>query len=816
MRINAISNQNFSVGNLKQAKYRNTSSVNKVGVADDNTMKLMLLSFKGNPLKKPEQIAAFATESNYLGGIYATGGLADVAEALPEAMSIHGNKFIDKNVDVRTFFPYYSYNDSEGRIYVAKEGTVEKTRVWNEWKLLEESAKLNGSSNQLQKPEEPNLKNDYKLVAQDYTLAKGEKFALITKGENEQIHLVHFLEDTGFSGEVERIGKNSLEMEKIPYRVFSVEVKAPRKDKMYIIHTPATAEGKYCYGVYANSEFDPSAYGPGESPKANAKKLFKGNRADDLYHTEQVRAMQKTLKELAKQEHGDFNPQNIIVHDRFGDVMISDAMEAARNGDKFWEGVRYVHIFHNPGRAFQGAYSNPLDFYRVIASAEDVKRLQASPNYEKIKEIVKKIELKKATEEESEKIFKFFEPYFKSFMDTENAFNLSKIPFVALEDNRELISLGNVSKHFGKEAASFETVDIARGLTEYFKKFENSIIDVVNGVKPQNMATEKQNGFFGSGTLNKIFQDVNDSRKYTPYFKTDSINSVFEAKLANKKNLINIISDATKQLEVDADAIAKVFFSESKMKAIRGDINNLSLSLGGFSPYTEGDILITSWGRPDPQKGFKTVARAFRMFLEDDSISLDARKRVKLIMGAGGQNNAFKPTENGVNPVEWDGIINEYQKISKIERDGIEGIFKGNAVYINGLFPNRVVNCSDSGYFGSRWEPCGITPLECYASGTPVISIKTGGAPDFIADGKTGYLTDSSFMVSTEKLGIALNSEEGEIDEARVERSAKELKEALKKYIKTLEEGGYEVKQKEFIIYRLYDSNRKNSWRKYC
>ena len=122
-------------------------------------------------------------------------------------------------------------------------------------------------------------------------------------------------------------------MEKIPYRVFSVEVKAPRKDKMYIIHTPATAEGKYCYGVYANSEFDPSAYGPGESPKANAKKLFKGNRADDLYHTEQVRAMQKTLKELAKQEHGDFNPQNIIVHDRFGDVMISDAMEAARNGD---------------------------------------------------------------------------------------------------------------------------------------------------------------------------------------------------------------------------------------------------------------------------------------------------------------------------------------------------------------------------------------------------------------------------------------------------------------------------------------------------
>ena len=69
--------------------------------------------------------------------------------------------------------------------------------------------------------------------------------------------------------------------------------------------------------------------------------------------------------------------------------------------------------------------------------------------------------------------------------------------------------------------------------------------------------------------------------------------------------------------------------------------------------------------------------------------------------------------------------INEYQKISKIERDGIEGIFKGNAVYINGLFPNRVVNCSDSGYFGSRWEPCGITPLECYASGTPVISIKT-------------------------------------------------------------------------------------------
>ena len=322
------------------------------------------------------------------------------------------------------------------------------------------------------------------------------------------------------------------------------------------------------------------------------------------------------------------------------------------------------------------------------------------------------------------------------------------------------------------------------------------------------MATDSQTGFFGSGTLNDIFKDTSNAQKYTPFSKADGAEKILNAKSSNKKNLINILAEATEKSATDTDALAKVFFSDSKMAGIRGNEKTLKLTLGGISKYTPQDLLFISWGRPDPQKGLKTTARAFRMFLQDETIPLDIRKRCKLLFGAGGGNDAWRPV-NGVEPSEWKGIQEEMKKIAEIEVGGVKGVFKNNALYVNGLFPNRLANCADLAILTSRYEPCGITPFESFATGTPVLSIKTGGAPDFITEGKTGFLTKDAFMLSKETLGLTKEISPEALDNARVENSAKQVKEKLIEYLKPIEEGSFEAKQKTFIENCL---NEKIEW----
>ena len=112
------------------SSYLRHSATSKVNLSTEQPRKnnFQVISFKGNPAKKPHQIAAFATESNFLKGIYTAGGLGDVAEALPEAVANHGKSITGKEMDMRTFLPYYSFDDNLGRVYVARNGIEEKIK----------------------------------------------------------------------------------------------------------------------------------------------------------------------------------------------------------------------------------------------------------------------------------------------------------------------------------------------------------------------------------------------------------------------------------------------------------------------------------------------------------------------------------------------------------------------------------------------------------------------------------------------------------------------------------------------------------------
>lgn len=783
MKINAIGTDYSAI------RARNAKSVKAVENSKiSNVQNIVTLSFKGNPSKHPNQIAGFATESNYLGGIYCAGGLGDVAEALPDSIANHAKEVIGKDVDMRTFHPYYSFDDSEGRIYVAKKEAVEK---FNKGEPL-----VRGE--------------DFILVDQNYKLKDGESFALITQTEGQggqKIKKMHLLKDTGLSGSVERVAKDNFNMETIPYRIFEVDTRGARKDRMYIIHTPEMASGKSAYGIYSKyvdktpngtkayggafANGGSKAYGGGAVPQ-KGEKFFSGRAAGDMFFTEQIRAMEKALEKMDNSAHGNFNPQNIVLHDRFAYSMLTDATQYMSEGNKYWNGIKYVPIFHNPGRTYQGCFANPVDFFKIVATKTDLDKLKANENYNKVNEISEKIAKGNATTEECTQLYNFFEPYLKKYIDSEGCFNMTKIAIATADEYSGNCSPGNVSRYYGKETRDFATEDIAKGLTQDLINIKDKTIDVVNGAKPANMASNKQDGFFGTGTLNNIFKDVKDVRKYIPFATSDSVDKIYNAKKSNKTNLINIIADATSKSDSDSDAVAKVFFSDSVISGNRGKDAGLKLTLGGLSPANEKDVLFLSWGRPDPQKGLKVTARAFRKFLQDETVPLETRLHSKLLFGAG--KDVFRDGNK-----EWEGIKEEMQKIAEIEVNGKKGIFKGNACYVNGLFPNRLANCTDASIFTSRWEPCGITPFESFATGTPVINIKSGGAPDFITPGKTGLLTNDPFMLSASKLGLDKNVSYDVLDEARVEHSAKDTANMIKEFLKPVEDGTFEAKQKQYI-----------------
>lgn len=810
MRINSISAyQSRPIISTKRAQ--NVSSVqNNI---QSTGIPMLHISFKGNPNKHPEQISAFATESNYLGGIYKAGGLGDVAEALPESIGIHSQEIIGKKIDMRTFLPYYSMDDAEGRVYVLKSDSAEKAK----------------------KGEQLTRANDFLQVGQDYKLKEGEQFALITDlADSQKVKQYHLLKDTGVMGTVDRMSKKGFEMEKVPYRIFEVDTMGKRQDRMYLIHTPEHAKGKSSYGVYrthaATMPTGTSAYGGGGGTTAygggttaygggttaygggttaygggtsayggaegaERRMHYTFAKTDDMFYTEQMRAYQKATIEggMNTASQGYFNPQNHMFHDRFCYSALTDMTQKAKLGDKNYEGLKSVEILHNPGAAYQGKYANPIDFFRIVATPEDLSKLQANEHYGKVVTIAEKIEKGVATEEESTKVYKFFKPYFKKFMDSEGLFNMTMLAVRMTDENPQNSNLGNVSRNYGKETRNLDTIDIAKGLTEELIAIQDKTIDVVNGAKPANMATEKMGAFFGTGTLNEVMKT-----QYSPFKATDTPDVIFNAKKANKRVAIDTIAEATSKLGEDADAVAKVFFGESKLRAIREQAAsiepNLPLTLGGLSKYSEGDILFTSWGRPDAQKGLPIILESFENLLRDESIPIETRKHCKLIMGAGGGNDAF----SGNNP-EWTAIKDSIKRIGEIELDGQKGIFKGNACYVNGLFPNRIANCVDAGVFTSRFEPCGITPFESFATGTPVFSTNTGGAPDFITPGKTGFLTKDPFMLNPEKVGLEATASADALDKARRSNIAKQMAEQMKSYLEPIKDGSWETKQKEYI-----------------
>ena len=698
------------------------------------------ISFKGNSEKNYRQFASIAAEDKGIGlPEYNRGGLAAVAYEAPESWHKH------LGADVRSFSPYHCYDNPTGKIKVLMIPKDEK-----------------GNKIPTANP------TDFRVVPTDYALQEGESFVIQsapTGGKSKYVEL----ERLDISGSVKRLSETELTQVEVPYQLFQVKNDADGVTR-YIVHTQDLAklpqsygsgDTYSTYGAYGGTGNTGGAYGGAKNVYGGTTNAYGGTGnayggtknvygayggCTDLAYTDNDKAVIDILPKLNQEKYGNFNPANIWLHDRTAFPAMLEVTDRSADGNKYFRGLRIGATYHNPGRTYQGAYNNPFEFLRIIANQKDIEELQKHPDYQFLKNADKAFREGTATAEDIAKANKILKPFLEHFTDDLGSYNMTMIPVRGTHVNPYNIISGTVSRNYGKEMKNHNTYSIADGLTS---KFASTItVNITNGSTPANLKLDNPNADFGKGG-NGLSEQKAGFKTYKPVIENNTvknIDEILEAKKQNAKWLLDLIGNA--DTKSDPEALQKLFFNSEAINPKDG--KKPSTVLGQLSPYKDGDMLFMGWGRPDPQKGFPTSFEGFWKFLQDPSVPEETKLHTKLLIGAGSDTWPEDARD-------WINIQNLIKEIQKL--DG--GKYKGNVMYVNGLFPNRLVGCAYNSIFTSVFEPCGITPLESYVAGTPCISVKTGGAPDFIVSydstknivtNETGFLTSGPYLRNPEDL----------------------------------------------------------------
>lgn len=727
------------------------------------------ISFKGNE-KNYNQFASIAPEDKGMGiPEYNRGGLAVVAQEAPESWNKH------LNADVRTFLPYHSYDNPNGQI-----------------KVLNIPYDANGKQIMAVEP------TAFKTKPVDYQLEPGEKFVIQSapNGGKSKYVILERLDDV--KGSFQKISDTGLKEETVGYQLFKAELPNGGKGiTRYIMHTEGMAKfpqaydsglGSGAYGAYSNGAYGNGAY-------ASVKGAYHAGTSDGAY-ADNCRAIVDALPKLDSEKHGHYKPANIWAHDRVAFPVINEiANKSASGKTTYYNGLRMHGTYHNPGRAYQGVYSDALDFLRIVGSPEDLKAIENHPKFEILKDIDAKRLKGEATSDEIKQAGQILDPLFHDFKDSLGTYNLTKIPLVSTRVNPFNTSSGTVSRYYGQEMMNHNSYDIAGGLTDDFAATKT--VNITNGSTPANLRIDDPKANFGRGN-NGLTDNKAGFTPYKPNIENGEVKNLDEilaAKQSNKKWLLNLIGNTD---DNDPKALARLFFSEEQLSG-----KNPSSVLGKLSPYQEGDKLFMGWGRPDPQKGYPTTFEGFLKYLKDSSVSEETKKHTKLLVGAGA-NTWSKDAR------DWKNIQRLVKEIQELDN----GKYKGNVMYVNGLFPNRLVACADISEFTSVFEPCGITPFESFSSGTPVISTNTGGAGEFVKNydhtkgavkSETGFLTEGPYLRNPEAIGITPDQLSNEktafdiVDDARRAKSSDEVAECFKRAVNLDEKNYRKMAQNAFL-----------------
>jgi hypothetical protein len=717
MRVSSVSGTNYAVRNsaVRSARSSNVSSINRSAAGN-----LVKISFTGAPMNM-NQIASLTPENNGIRLAETTqGGEGCVGFELVKSLR-------DKeHLDARSFMPYWEYNNPKG----GHKFLLHPLTDFPDGVLPNEIPdKYFYSANVGETLEDVAKKNNLKPSEVSYVIQSRPN-----GNGPEALSKYCIVEPTSAKGEIKVLSDTVLgELKTVPYQLMKVSQNNPpyieiKGEPHYFLYTPDLAKTAkpYSYDFRGNGSF-----------------------GAEIINSDEMKVLAKVITEdMNTEEFGYFRPASVIAHDRVAHPFASHIANMSARGNDNVNGIKIHIVEHNPGRNYQGLTSNPFEFLRIVGDEKDAEFLKAHPKYEILAK-AQRVGIDNAdalTPKEMEIAKSVIEPALAPFKDGSGMYNIVKSGIVAAKTNPENVSVGTVSYNFDLEMKSPETPNAATFLTEDFASIETK--SVLNGSRPASLRLDDPAAPFGRGNNGlTVFKSGFTTFKYDG----SNIDEVIAAREKNAKWLTSLIDKAH---SVGPEELNKVFFNEvqlSEGQKVHGYLKKMK----------DGDILVMGWGRPDEQKGFNITLDGFKKYLENEDIPYSQKKKFRLALGAGKWNEDAKDYKNIVR------LIDEIEAL-----DG--GKYKGQVMYVDGFFPNRLVGCAQYGMFTSRREMCGITPLECKAAGVPYGATKTGGPVDYTND-TNGFLTKEPVEGRPERYGLTWENSLDEIDDARCARQAEQV-----------------------------------------
>jgi glycosyltransferase involved in cell wall biosynthesis len=725
MRVEAIS---ASLGLHQKQGIKKTSNSQNLGVTKPSHY--TMISF-GNS-KNMTQVASITPENMGLGLPEAyMGGEGNVGYEMVMSFREH------ENIDARNFMPFWEHDNPKGGF----KFLIHKASDFP-YGLKPESKEHSKLPNKLFYS--ANVGETIEDVAKKLGISVEEiSYVIQSKPEQEGpegLSKYCLLDAPSVRGEIVRPSDKVLgELEHIPYALLKVSASNPVYNKIkgephYFYYTPALARAAkpYSYDKWGNSPFEA-----------------------EIINSDGMRALAKIIhSQMDTPDFGNFNPANVVLHDRIAHPYANYVANMSALGDTSVNGVKFHLIEHNPGRNYQGFTSDPFKMFTMVADESDVKAIRELPYFD-ILQKAQRYGIENSqylTAREQQIAWAILNPALKGYQDGAGTYNVLKTGISAAKLNPDNISAGTVSYTFGKEMRSPEMYDAAKFLTDDFAELVGK--DVLNGSTPASMQLDERDAYFGRDEHNGFYE----ARKgFTPFkYNGENIDKIIATREKNGKWFSKLIFEAG---EKGQEALNKLFFNEAQIK----EGHNV---IGYISKMKKGDILDMTWGRAVEQKGYPIALKGMLKFLQDPTVSKKDKLRYKLIIGGGPWNKA---------DADYVELLSDLKKIQEL--DG--GIYKHNAMIVDGWFSKRFVGCATYGTFTSRREICGITPLEAKAAGVPYSATNTGGPADY-TNSMNGYLTKHPVEENPEKFGLTWNNSPEEIDKARVERASDEMVDTIK------------------------------------
>lgn len=374
------------------AKHPHKQSRKKVGVVNNSEPlgPVVRLSFKGLAQKNKRQILSIAASDSKLG---ISAYMDDTSQVTKRITSnLHRNS----KMDSRIILPYYSFDNPDGLLKVAKLQYDQTT-----------GKRINSLP-----------VNAFRTVPSDYTLEPGEKFVVQNHPVNGKSRFIE-LEPTGIFGKLDRIRTEALNPKDVPYTVFK-SVNLPGKPDgvtRYILHTPKMA-----------------AY---ESAKA-------AEAAKDLSWNDFSKAAVNVMPKLNSKEFENFNPLSVVLHRRVSFPALFRITELSSNGNAFYNQLRIHPLMYTPNDANMGRYNNPMKFLRMVTTPGDWEEIKKLPEYNFINSVDKNF--KKASREDIQKVEKILKPFLSPFKDPNGGYSLRMAAIRAAEVNPGKITLETPGK----------------------------------------------------------------------------------------------------------------------------------------------------------------------------------------------------------------------------------------------------------------------------------------------------------------------------------------------------------------------------------